>query len=117
MDTDTKSNSEEGDNKESSEVKNDSGKEIDGSRTDGDGDDKTDTEEGEGEEQKKEKMEDVDVSDKAEDKTIDTTDKKEEVSSASKVGTYIYCPHLLHLVLSNFSRNFIPLKYISFFKY
>ncbi|KAL3985814.1 hypothetical protein ACH3XW_40195 [Acanthocheilonema viteae] len=81
MDTDTKSNSEEGDHKESSEVRNDSGKEVDGSKTDDEGDDKTDTEEGEGEEQKKEKMEDTDVSDKAEDKAIDTTDKKEEGSA------------------------------------
>uniref|UniRef100_A0A0R3S0D1 Btz domain-containing protein n=1 Tax=Elaeophora elaphi TaxID=1147741 RepID=A0A0R3S0D1_9BILA len=81
MDTDTKSNSEEGDHKESNEVKNDSGKEVDGSKTDGDGDDKTDTEEGEGEEQKEEKMEGLDVSDKAENKAIDTTDKKEEGSA------------------------------------
>ncbi|EJD76615.1 hypothetical protein LOAG_16491 [Loa loa] len=72
MDTDTKSNSEEGDNKESSGVKNDSGK-VDGSKTDGDGDDKTDTEEGESETQKKEKMD--------EDKAIDITDKKDEGSA------------------------------------
>ncbi|EJW88885.1 hypothetical protein WUBG_00202 [Wuchereria bancrofti] len=78
MDTDTKSNSEESDNKRSSEVKNNSGKGIDGSKTDDDDDDKTDTEEGEDEAQKREKVDDVDVSDKAEDKTIDTTDKKEE---------------------------------------
>ncbi|CAG9537883.1 unnamed protein product, partial [Cercopithifilaria johnstoni] len=81
LDTDTKSNSEEGDHKEASEIKNDSDKEVDGSKTDGDGDDKTDTEEGEGEEQKKKKMEDIDVSDKAENKVIDTTDKKEEGSA------------------------------------
>lgn len=80
MDTDTKSNSEERDHKEASEIKIDSGKEIDG-----DGDDKTDIEE-ETEKQKKEEMEDMDVSDKADDKTIDTTDKKEEVSRTSGIG-------------------------------
>ncbi|VDO40458.1 unnamed protein product, partial [Brugia timori] len=67
MDTDTKSNSEEDDNKRSSEIKNNS-----------------DTEEGEDEAQKKEKMDDADVSDKGEDKTIDTTDKREE-SGAKRV--------------------------------
>ncbi|VDO31196.1 unnamed protein product [Onchocerca flexuosa] len=80
MDTDTKSNSEEGDNKELSEVKNDSSKEVDDSKTDDD-DDKTDTEEGEDEVEKKKKVENVDASDKAEDKTIDISDKKEEGSA------------------------------------
>ncbi|VDN83699.1 unnamed protein product [Brugia pahangi] len=98
MDTDTKSNSEEGDNKRSSEIKNNSGKDIDGSKTDDDNDDddddddgdddddddKTDTEEGEDEAQKKEKMDDADASDKGEDKTIDATDKREE-SGAKRV--------------------------------
>lgn len=102
MDTDTKSNSEEGDHKETSEIKNDSGKEADSLKTDGDGDDKTDTEEGEGEEQKKEKMEDVDVSEKIEDKEIDTIDKKEEVSNSSETNdSYLNELHLLYLMSSN----------------
>lgn len=79
LDTDTKSNSEELDNKKSTDVKNGSDREIDGTKIDGDGDDDDKTNTEEGEVQNRGKMCDVDVSDQAEDKTADASaDKKEE---------------------------------------